>query len=306
MTASTPLPTPLAAPIVHPPRGRIAGAAVGAALGPRLSRLAGGDGIGRPNARWSRSRILWSTGWCGARSSAAPAAVIARAPRAAIDCNRAEDDIDPAVIEGGHRGAGQRPRARRARDRPRPDPEPRLSVAPPDRPRPSSRTGSPRPTGPIIARSSSSSMRWSSGSAAPCCSTAIRCRRRRAAFREIVIGDRHGRSAAPWVSAEAVQAGAGGGLRRRAQRPVCRRPHHRAARRARPRRPRAPGRSRPPLLSRRRPRRRRARLRSRRGAVRNARRAASATCCSAAPASPNAGRIEKGHPVTRTGWPRFR
>jgi N-formylglutamate amidohydrolase len=30
-------------------------------------------------------------------------AVIARAPRAAIDCNRAEDEIDPAVIEGGRR-----------------------------------------------------------------------------------------------------------------------------------------------------------------------------------------------------------
>ena len=31
------------------------------------------------------------------------AAVIARAPRAAIDCNRSEDDIDPSVIEGGGR-----------------------------------------------------------------------------------------------------------------------------------------------------------------------------------------------------------
>jgi N-formylglutamate amidohydrolase len=30
-------------------------------------------------------------------------AVIARAPRAAVDCNRAEDEIDPAVIEGGRR-----------------------------------------------------------------------------------------------------------------------------------------------------------------------------------------------------------
>ena len=28
------------------------------------------------------------------------AAVVARAPRAAIDCNRAEDEIDPAIIEG--------------------------------------------------------------------------------------------------------------------------------------------------------------------------------------------------------------
>ena len=31
-------------------------------------------------------------------------AVIARAPRAAVDCNRAEDDIDPSVIDGGRRG----------------------------------------------------------------------------------------------------------------------------------------------------------------------------------------------------------
>ncbi len=32
-------------------------------------------------------------------------AVIARAPRAAIDCNRAEDEIDPSVIDGARRGA---------------------------------------------------------------------------------------------------------------------------------------------------------------------------------------------------------
>jgi N-formylglutamate amidohydrolase len=31
-------------------------------------------------------------------------AVIARTPRAAIDCNRAEDDIDPSVIDGAGRG----------------------------------------------------------------------------------------------------------------------------------------------------------------------------------------------------------
>jgi N-formylglutamate amidohydrolase len=30
-------------------------------------------------------------------------AVIARAPRAAVDCNRAEDEIDPAVVEGRRR-----------------------------------------------------------------------------------------------------------------------------------------------------------------------------------------------------------
>jgi N-formylglutamate amidohydrolase len=31
-------------------------------------------------------------------------AVIARTPRAAIDCNRAENDIDPSVVDGGRRG----------------------------------------------------------------------------------------------------------------------------------------------------------------------------------------------------------
>jgi len=31
-------------------------------------------------------------------------AVIARAPRAAVDCNRAEDDVDPSVIDGAARG----------------------------------------------------------------------------------------------------------------------------------------------------------------------------------------------------------
>jgi len=31
-------------------------------------------------------------------------AVVARAPRAAVDCNRAEDDIDPSVIDGARRG----------------------------------------------------------------------------------------------------------------------------------------------------------------------------------------------------------
>ena len=30
-------------------------------------------------------------------------AVIARTPRAAVDCNRAEDEIDPSVVEGGRR-----------------------------------------------------------------------------------------------------------------------------------------------------------------------------------------------------------
>ena len=36
-------------------------------------------------------------------------AVIARAPRAAVDCNRAEDEVDPTIIQS-RRGGGERPR----------------------------------------------------------------------------------------------------------------------------------------------------------------------------------------------------
>ncbi|MEO8548184.1 MAG: N-formylglutamate amidohydrolase [Sphingomicrobium sp.] len=42
-------------------------------------------------------RLVWRAVQRGA------AAVIARTPRAAVDCNRAEDDIDPSVIAGGSR-----------------------------------------------------------------------------------------------------------------------------------------------------------------------------------------------------------
>lgn len=40
-----------------------------------------------------------------------PAAVIAQTPRAAVDCNRGEDEIDPAMVEA-HRGPRPSPRAR--------------------------------------------------------------------------------------------------------------------------------------------------------------------------------------------------
>ena len=43
-------------------------------------------------------RLVWSAlqRGCGA--------VIARAPRAAVDCNRAEDEVDPSVVDGARRG----------------------------------------------------------------------------------------------------------------------------------------------------------------------------------------------------------
>jgi N-formylglutamate amidohydrolase len=95
--------TPLASPIVHPPRGA-------------LPVLLSVPHSGRDYPRWlielasggkaslvtledpEVDRLVWRAlkRGCGA--------VIARAPRAAVDCNRAEDDIDPSVIDGARRG----------------------------------------------------------------------------------------------------------------------------------------------------------------------------------------------------------
>jgi hypothetical protein len=94
--------TPLAPPIIHQPRGD-------------LPVLLSVPHSGRDYPEWLVSmasggrasltsledplvdRLVWRAVGRGV------AAVIARAPRAAIDCNRAEDEIDPAVIEGGRR-----------------------------------------------------------------------------------------------------------------------------------------------------------------------------------------------------------
>lgn len=43
-------------------------------------------------------RLVWRAVQCGV------GAVIARTPRAAIDCNRGEDEVDPAVVDGARRG----------------------------------------------------------------------------------------------------------------------------------------------------------------------------------------------------------
>ena len=95
--------TPLASPIVHMARGP-------------LPVLLSVPHSGRTYPRWlvdlasggkaslvtledpEVDRLVWRAlnRGCGA--------VIARAPRAAIDCNRAEDDIDPSVIDGAFRG----------------------------------------------------------------------------------------------------------------------------------------------------------------------------------------------------------
>ena len=95
--------TPLSAPIVHPARSDLPVLLsiphsgrdypdwlVAMAAGGRGSLVALEDPL--------VDRLAWRAIQRGA------AAVVARAPRAAVDCNRAEDDVDPSVVEGGFRG----------------------------------------------------------------------------------------------------------------------------------------------------------------------------------------------------------
>ena len=95
--------TPLASPIVHPARGD-------------LPVVLSVPHSGRDYPDWLVDSS--SGGWPALASLEDPlvdrlvwralkrgcGAVIARAPRAAVDCNRAEDDIDPSVIDGAGRG----------------------------------------------------------------------------------------------------------------------------------------------------------------------------------------------------------
>lgn len=94
--------TPLSAPIAHPPRADLpvllsvphSGRDYPAWL---IALASGGRGALSELEDPLVDRLAWRALQRGT------AAVIARAPRAAIDCNRAEDDIDPSVIDGGGR-----------------------------------------------------------------------------------------------------------------------------------------------------------------------------------------------------------
>lgn len=100
----------LSPPTVHPPRG-----ALPVVLSvPHAGRdypdwLVGLSARGRKSLESLEDpfvdRLVWRALGRGA------AGVIALAPRAAVDCNRAEDEIDPAVIHG-QRGTRPSPRAR--------------------------------------------------------------------------------------------------------------------------------------------------------------------------------------------------
>ena len=95
--------TPLAPPIVHTPRG---GLPVLLSV-PHSGRdypdwLVESACGGRPSLVALEDPLVDRLAWRALRHGVG--AVIARAPRAAVDCNRAEDEVDPAVIDGARRG----------------------------------------------------------------------------------------------------------------------------------------------------------------------------------------------------------
>ena len=95
--------TALPSPIVHPPRGNLPVLLSVPHSGREYPDwLVGLAAAGEPSLTTledpSVDRLVWRAMQRGV------GAVIARTPRAAVDCNRAEDELDPAVIEGAPRG----------------------------------------------------------------------------------------------------------------------------------------------------------------------------------------------------------
>ena len=94
--------TPLASPIVHAPRSELPVLLSVPHSGRDypdwlVAMATGGRAALTPLEDPLVDRLAWRALGRGV------GAVIARTPRAAIDCNRAEDEVDPAVIEGSRR-----------------------------------------------------------------------------------------------------------------------------------------------------------------------------------------------------------
>ena len=95
--------TPLPAPIVHEPRGDLpvllSVPHSGREYPGWLVDMAAG---GQPSLAMLEDPLVDRLVWRALKRGCG--AVIALAPRAAVDCNRAEDEVDPSVIDGARRG----------------------------------------------------------------------------------------------------------------------------------------------------------------------------------------------------------
>ena len=95
--------TELAPPIIHPARGSLP---VLLSV-PHSGRdypdwLVESAAAGRPALASLEDPLVDRLVWRALKRGCG--AVIARTPRAAVDCNRAEDDVDPSVVDGARRG----------------------------------------------------------------------------------------------------------------------------------------------------------------------------------------------------------
>jgi N-formylglutamate amidohydrolase len=130
-------------------------------------------------------------------------AVIARAPRAAIDCNRAADEIDPAVIADAAGGAiGVRARGGLGIIPSRSFPHGRLWRRPIDQAELDRRIAEAHTPFHEAVAKALDGLASQFGSAVLIDCHSMPSRNGQA---EIVIGDRHGGSAAPWLSALAAR-----------------------------------------------------------------------------------------------------
>ena len=144
-----------------------------------------------------------STGWSGGQLARGIGAVIARAPRAAIDCNRSADEIDPAVIAGAAADAvGVRARGGLGIVPSRSATNGRLWRRPIDQAELERRIAEAHAPFHEALASELDRLAGTYGSA-----LLIDCHSmpRRAGQAEIVLGDRHGGSAAPWLAEQAAR-----------------------------------------------------------------------------------------------------
>lgn len=130
-------------------------------------------------------------------------AVVARAPRAAVDCNRADDEIDPAVILGAGRDAvGARARGGLGIVPSRSVSHGRLWRGPIDQAELERRVAEAhRPFHQAVANLLEGLAAHHGQALLLDCHSMPR----RSGQAEIVIGDRHGSSAAPWLTEEAAR-----------------------------------------------------------------------------------------------------
>ena len=191
----------LAGPIVHPPRNALPVVLSvphsGRDYPDWLDRLAR---HGRASLEPLEDPLVDRLAWRAIADGTG--AIVARAPRAAIDCNRSETEIDPAVVEPAGYRATWPASARRARNRARADSPPRILWRRPISPGEfeARLDAAHRPYHAAVAAALAAIAQIKGGALLLDCHSMPP---RPSGHPNIVIGDRHGHSASPLVSAAA-------------------------------------------------------------------------------------------------------